>query len=122
MVRKPDPHTTGCAPIVRAYGLGASQAEPWRDANTIAAGIRVPAAIGDYLILDVIRESQGTAVAVTDREIVDAQTAMARLTGIFAAPEGAATYAAIPHLRDSGFLRGDERVVIVNTGMGLKYA
>ncbi len=105
---------------IAALDAGASEAEPWRDANTISAGIRVPSAIGDYLILDVIRQSHGTATAVDDAAILDAQAEIGRLTGIFPAPEGAATFAAIPRLRQSGFLRGDERVVIVNTGMGLK--
>ena len=113
--------STGCAPIVRAFDAGAEHAEPWTDAHTIAAGIRVPAAIGDYLILRAVRESAGTAIAVTDEEIVDAQRTLGRLTGIHAAPEGAATYAAIPPLVASGFLRGDERIVLFNTGTGLKY-
>lgn len=113
--------STGCAPIVRAFDAGAEHAEPWTDAHTIAAGIRVPAAIGDYLILRAVRESGGTAIAVTDEEIVDAQRTLGRLTGIYAAPEGAATYAAIPSLFSSGFLRGDERIVLFNTGTGLKY-
>jgi threonine synthase len=113
--------STGCAPIVRAFDAGAEHAEPWTDAHTIAAGIRVPAAIGDYLILRSVRESGGTAIAVTDEEIVDAQRTLGRLTGIYAAPEGAATYAAIPSLLASGFLRGDERIILFNTGTGLKY-
>ena len=113
--------STGCAPIVRAFEQGAEHAEPWADAHTVAAGIRVPSAIGDYLILGAVRESGGTAVAVTDEEIVEAQLTLGRLTGINAAPEGAATYAALSHLRESGFLRGNERVVLFNTGTGLKY-
>ena len=113
--------STGCAPIVRAFDSGADHAEPWIDAHTLAAGIRVPSAIGDYLILGAVRESGGTAIAVPDEEIVDAQRKIGRLTGIFAAPEGAATYAALPHLLASGFLTGDERVVLFNTGSGLKY-
>jgi threonine synthase len=82
----------------------------------------VPAAIGDYLILGAVRESGGTAVAVTDEEIVAAQRILARLSGIYAAPEGAATFAALPQLAGSGFLSGTERVVLFNTGTGLKYA
>jgi threonine synthase len=96
------------------------RAEPWTGANTIAAGIRVPSAIGDYLVLRALRESGGTAVAVTDAEMIEAQQLLARRAGIFAAYEGAATYAALPHLRRSGFLTGNERVIIVNTGMGIK--
>lgn len=112
---------TGCAPLVRAFEQGARHAEPWSDAHTIAAGIRVPSAIGDYLVLDALRESGGTAVAVTDDEIVEAQRGLARGAGLYASPEGAATYAALPHLRRSGFLDGGERVVLFNTAMGLKY-
>ncbi len=112
---------TGCAPLVQAFDHGADHAEPWIGAHTIAAGIRVPSAIGDYLVLRAVRDSGGTALAVTDEEIIAAQETLAREAGIFAAPEGAATYAALPHLLDSGFLRGDERVVLFNTGMGLKY-
>ncbi|MEO5986245.1 MAG: threonine synthase [Candidatus Limnocylindria bacterium] len=111
----------GCAPIVRAFESGTEHAEPWADARTIASGIRVPAAIGDYLILRAVRDSHGTAVSVTDEEIVDAQRVMGRLSGINAAPEGAATFAALAHLRDSGFLQGSERVVLFNTGTGMKY-
>ena len=111
----------GCAPIVRAFESGAEHAEPWTDARTIAAGIRVPSAIGDYLILRAVRDSGGTAIAVPDQEIVNAQRTLGRLTGIYAAPEGAATFAALRHLRDSGFLRGDERIALFNTGTGLKY-
>jgi threonine synthase len=113
--------SSGCAPIVRAHEAGEDHAEPWVGAKTIAAGIRVPAAIGDYLILHAVRASGGTAVAVGDDEIAEAQLALGRLTGINAAPEGAATFAAVPHLVASGFLRGDERVVLFNTGSGLKY-
>jgi len=113
--------STGCAPIVRAFESGSDHAEPWADARTIASGIRVPAAIGDYLILRAVRESGGTAVSVTDDEINDAQRTLGRLTGINAAPEGAATFAAISHMLTSGFLGGDERVVLFNTGTGMKY-
>jgi threonine synthase len=112
----------GCAPLVRAYSNGAEHAEPCRDAHTIAAGIRVPSAIGDYLVLRAIRESGGCAVAVDDDAIVSAQRELARGAGIWAAPEGAAALAALPQLRGSGFLSGTERVVVFNTGSGLKYA
>lgn len=113
--------STGCAPIVRAVEAGADHAEPWDGADTLAAGIRVPSTIGDYLVLRAVRDSDGTAVAVSDEEIVTAQRTLGRLAGINAAPEGAATVAALPHLRRSGFLDGDERVVVFNTGTGLKY-
>ncbi len=111
----------GCAPIVRAFESGAEHAEPWVDARTIASGIRVPAAIGDYLILRAVRESGGTAVTVSDDEITEAQSTVGRLTGINAAPEGAATFACLPRLLDSGVLRDDERIVLFNTGTGAKY-
>ena len=113
--------STGCAPIVRAFDAGVEHADPWTDARTLAAGIRVPSAIGDYLILRAVRDSGGTAIAVTDEEIVEAQLALGRLAGINAAPEGAATFAALSHLAASGFLAGDERVMLFNTGTGLKY-
>ena len=113
--------STGCAPIVRAFEQGKDHAEPWTDAQTIAAGIRVPSAIGDYLILRAVRDSGGTAITVSDEEIVQAQRTLGRLTGIYAAPEGAATFAAVPRLVKSGFLNGDERVILFNTGTGLKY-
>ncbi len=106
---------------MRAFESGADHAEPWVDAQTIASGIRVPAAIGDYLILRAVRDSHGTAVSVTDEAIVDSQRAIGRLSGINAAPEGAATFAALSHLRESGFLYGSERVVLFNTGTGMKY-
>jgi threonine synthase len=112
---------SGCAPLVRAFEQGADHAERWEDAHTLAAGIRVPAAIGDYLILQSVRESGGTAIAVSDETIQDAQLEMARLTGVYSAPEGAATWAAARDLRRSGFMRGDERVALFSTGTGLKY-
>jgi threonine synthase len=112
--------STGCAPIVRAFETGADHADPWVGAQTVAAGLRVPSAIGDYLMLRAVHESGGTAIAVADSEILEAQRAMARLTGILPAFEGAATYAALPRLLRSGFLNGDERVVLFNTGSGLK--
>jgi threonine synthase len=111
----------GCAPIVRAFERGERFAEAWADARTIAAGLRVPAAIGDYLILDAVRDTGGTAVSVSEDAIVDAQREMGRLAGVYAAPEAAATWAALRDLRRSGFLRGEERVVLFCTGMGLKY-
>jgi threonine synthase len=111
----------GCAPIVRAFERGERFAEPWQNARTIAAGLRVPVAIGDYLILDAVRDTGGTAVAVSESAIHEAQLEMGRLTGVYAAPEAAATWAAAAALRRDGFLRGEERVVLFCTGMGLKY-
>ena len=110
----------GCAPIVRAFEAGERFATAWENAATIAPGIRVPVAIADYLILDAIRQSGGTAIAVPDSEIVAAMAEMARLEGIFAAPEGAATYAAYKRLRASEFLTPEDEVVLFQTGAGLK--
>jgi threonine synthase len=111
----------GCAPIVRAFERGERFAEPWQHAQTVAAGLRVPVAIGDYLILDAVRDSGGTAVSVSEEAIRDAQLEMGRLAGVYAAPEAAATWAATCSLRRTGFVQGDERVVLFCTGMGLKY-
>jgi len=111
----------GCAPIVRAYREGRAEAEPWEAPATIAAGIRVPAAIGDFLSLQVIRESKGTAITVSDGEILEAMELLARHEGLMACPEGAATIAAARKLRKQGELGEAERVVAFNTGTGLKY-
>jgi threonine synthase len=113
--------SAGCAPIVRAYENGDDHAEPWQGAATIASGLRVPRAIGDFLILDAVRKSGGTAVAVTERAIRAAWRELAALTGIFAAPEGAATLAALHELICDGKVDRDERIVLFNTGSGLKY-
>src|SRR5437588_1293462 len=101
---------SGCAPLVRAFEQGADHAEPWLNASTIAAGIRVPSAIGDYLVLQAVRESSGTAVAVSDHDIQAAQLEMGRQLGIYPCPEGAATWAALKALRQSGFLTGEEEL------------
>ncbi|HWO72137.1 MAG TPA: threonine synthase [Dehalococcoidia bacterium] len=110
----------GCAPIVKAFESGSRTAERWPEARTIAAGIRVPAALADYLILDAVRATQGTAVAVSDAEILAAMAEMARLEGVFAAPEGAAAYAGYRKLLAHGALDPSESVVLFNTGSGLK--
>ncbi len=110
----------GCAPIVKAFQDGASHAELWQNAHTIAPGIRVPVAIGDYIMLDAMRTSGGTGVTVSDQEILDAMYALSRLEGVFAAPEGAATYAGYKKLMERGFLKPEDRVVLFNTGSGLK--
>ena len=114
--------STGCAPMVRAYEQEEEFATPWVGAKTVADGLRVPAAVGDFLILRAIRESGGTALAVTDEEMLDYASVMGRHTGIFPAPEGAACLAALIHLRDRGWVQPQERVVLFNTGSGLKYA
>jgi threonine synthase len=111
----------GCAPIVRAFERGERFAEPWQNAQTIAAGLRVPAAIGDYLILDAVRDTGGAAVAVSEDAIRQAQLEMGRLAGVYAAPEAAATWAAARQLREQGWLQGTERIVLFCTGSGLKY-
>jgi threonine synthase len=111
----------GCAPLVRAFEQGLERAEPWQNASTIAAGIRVPSAIGDYLVLRAIRDTGGTAVAVSDVDIVQAQIEMAREVGIYTGPEGAATWAALKSLRQSGYLSGDKDVVLFSTSLGTKY-
>ena len=112
---------TGCAPIVKAYDDGADHAEPWVDAHTIAAGIRVPAAIGDFLILEAVRDSGGFAVAVDDDAINAAQEDCAKTEGILLCPEGAATLAAFKQELASGRIAKDERAVLFNCATGLKY-
>ncbi|HEV2146375.1 MAG TPA: threonine synthase [Longimicrobiaceae bacterium] len=112
----------GCAPIVRAWERGSADAEPWVDAHTYASGLRVPRAVGDFLILDAVRASGGAAVAVADEEMRAWTPVVGAATGIFCAPEGAATAAAIPRLRETGVLGAEDSVVLFNTGSGLKYA
>ncbi len=111
----------GCAPIVRAFESGVEHAEPWQDAWTYASGLRVPRAVGDFLILRAVRESGGTAIAVTDEAMAEAVRLLGAYTGVFAAPEGGAVAAAIPMLLERGALRPDDEVVLFNTGSGLKY-
>ncbi|MEQ8313672.1 MAG: threonine synthase [Gammaproteobacteria bacterium] len=111
----------GCAPIVKAYEEGTRHAEPWQDAHTIAAGIRVPAAVGDFLILDAVRESNGFAVAVSDEAINAAHQECARTEGILLCPEGAATLAALKQELKTGRIKPDEQVVLFNCATGLKY-
>jgi len=113
--------STGCAPIVRAWEAGAESAEPWVDAETYASGLRVPSAIGDFLVLEAVRASGGAAVAVPDEAMAKWVDVIGATTGVFAAPEGGATAAAIPRLLERGLLRTDEEVVLFNTGSGLKY-
>lgn len=113
--------STGCAPIVKAFSEGSKFAESWLDAQTIATGLKVPSPFADYLILGVISDSEGTAVAVTDTEIIEAVQEIAHLEGILACPEGAATLAGLKHLLAQGFLNRTEKIVLFNTGSGLKY-
>ncbi|MCZ6747341.1 MAG: threonine synthase [Acidobacteria bacterium] len=111
----------GCAPMVRAFAAGATRAEPWENASTLAAGLRVPGAVGDMLILSCLRASGGTAVAVTDEEMLAGVRLLGRLAGVLAAPEGGATVAAARRLRREGFLAPDHTVVLFNTGTALSY-
>ncbi|MFQ6039289.1 MAG: threonine synthase [Candidatus Poribacteria bacterium] len=108
--------STGCAPIVRAFHEGKSEAEFWENASTIAAGLRVPKAIGDFLILNALRQSFGTAVAVSDDEILDAMSELASREGILSCPEGAATVAGLKTLLDKQMIEPDEEMALFNTG------
>jgi threonine synthase len=111
----------GCAPVIKAFHDNASFCDFWTGAHTIASGLRVPKSFADQVILDDLRESHGTAVAVSDDAIIEAQKHLAYKEGIFAAPEGAATLAGLQKLIDEGWFSPDERVVLFNTGTGLKY-
>lgn len=111
----------GCAPVIRAFESDQENCEFWEGAQTIASGLRVPKSFADRLILSDLRESQGNAIAVSDQEIVSAQRHLAHKEGIFAAPEGAATLAGLTRLVSSGWINPDERIVLFNTGTGLKY-
>ena len=113
--------STGCAPMVRAYEAGLEHAEPWEDAATLAAGIRVPAAVGDFLILRAVRESGGFAVAVSDESIIEARDRAASDSGFLMCPEGAATLAAYLQEIKSGRIGTDESAVLFNCATGLKY-
>ncbi len=112
----------GCAPMVRAFQEGKEFADPWPDACTKADGLRVPAAVGDFLILRALRQSGGTALAVSDNDMLEAAGLLGRTQGIFAAPEGAATLAAFQKLLRQGWIRAEDRVVLFNTGSGHKYS
>jgi threonine synthase len=111
----------GCQPVVRAFEQGQSRSEFWQNAQTLASGLRVPKPLGDFLILDAVRFSEGCAIAVSDEALLDAGLRLATGDGLFVAPEGAACIAALEKLLASGFLRPEERIVIYNTGCGLKY-
>ena len=111
----------GCAPIVRAFEQGSDSAEPWSGAHTVASGLRVPKALGDFLILRALRESGGTAIAISDEEMIDAALLLARREGLFAAPETGACVAALQRLLATGYLQASDKIVIFSTGSGLKY-
>ncbi|WP_413376501.1 threonine synthase [Alkalihalobacillus sp. 1P02AB] len=112
---------TGCAPIVKAFEENKREAEFWPDSQTAAFGINVPKALGDFLILEAIYETNGTAVAINDEEILAEQNQIAKLEGAFVCPEGAATFATVKKLTSSGWIKPDEKVICLNTGMGIKY-
>jgi threonine synthase len=111
----------GCAPIVRAFNEGKEQAEPWLHARTIASGLRVPQAVADFLMLEVIRESKGTALSVSDQEMVAGIDQVGPLEGLFFCPEGGAGVAALRRLVQQGWIKPTETVLIFNTAAGLKY-
>ena len=112
---------SGCQPIVKAFNEGKDTAEPWPNAATIADGLRVPGPFADYLILQAIRETGGTALAVEDDEMVEAMYELAATEGIIACPEGAATLVGLKKLLEQGFLQADDTIVLLNTGSGYKY-
>ena len=112
---------SGCAPIVRAFEEGKRFADEFPNAQTTASGLRVPRAIGDFLILDALRASGGAAIAVTDEELIDATKEIGAAEGIFCAPEGAACLPALKKLMEDGSVKPDEQVVLFNTGSGVKY-
>lgn len=111
----------GCAPLVKAFQENRASAEPWHGASTVAAGLRVPRILGDFLLLDILRKSCGTALTVTDQEMMEAVKVIGQAEGLFAAPEGAATFAALKKLLAWGFVTPEQEVVLFNTASGLKY-
>ena len=112
---------SGCAPIVRAFASGQETAEPWQNAQTIASGLRVPAAVADFLMLRALRDSGGTALSVSDEEMLAEVPRVGRAEGIFFCPEGAACVAALRRLAENRWIKSDDEVVIFNTASGLKY-
>jgi threonine synthase len=113
--------STGCAPVVRAFDEGAESSQMWQNAATFAAGLRVPKPYGDAIMLEILRASGGVALALSDAQILASLKDWARHEGIFLSPEGAAATAAYDHLLATGFLKKEDRVVLFNTGAGLKY-
>ncbi len=113
--------STGCAPIVKAWRDQQKESQFWEDAHTIAFGLTVPHALGDFLVLEAIHETNGCAVAVSDQEILEAQRLLAQREGPFICPEGAATLSAAMRLAEEGWITSRERVLLLNTGAGLKY-
>jgi threonine synthase len=113
--------SAGCAPVVRAFDQHEKVSQMWKDAETFAAGLRVPKPYGDYIMMDILQQSGGVAVAIPDEQILASLKDWAQHEGVFLCPEGAAATAAYDHLLHTGFLKPDDRVVIFNTGSGLKY-
>jgi len=113
--------SAGCAPVVRAFDLGEKASQMWPDAATFAAGLRVPKPYGDYIMLDILKESGGLALAFSDAQILSSLRDWARNEGIFLSPEGATATVAYEHLLHTGFLKPQDTVVLFNTGSGLKY-
>jgi len=111
----------GCAPIVEAVEQGKEESQRWEDPDTIADGIQVPKAFGDKLILEAVYESGGTAVSVSDENILESSKELGETEGVFACPEGSATLAGAKKLLEEGFIERDEKVLLYNTGTGLKY-
>jgi threonine synthase len=112
---------SGCAPIVKAFDEGKASAEPWQDGKTVASGLRVPQAVGDFLMLRAIRDSHGTALSVSDDEMLAEIPRVGKAEGVFFCPEGAASVAALRRLLNIGWIQPDDNVVIFNTASGLKY-
>ena len=112
---------SGCAPIVKAFGEGRETAEPWQNAKTVASGLRVPQAVADFLMLRALRESNGTALSVSDEEIIAEIPRLGRAEGIFFCPEGAACAAALRRLMQNCWVKPTDEVVLFNTASGLKY-
>nr|WP_308661086.1 threonine synthase [Alicyclobacillus sp. SP_1] len=113
--------SSGCAPLVRAFEKGVKSSAGWEDADTIAFGMRVPNPSGDFLILDIVEQSGGIAIAVDDSDIMETRRQVAELEGLHVCPEGAAALEGVRQLRESGWIRAEERVLVMNTGSGLKY-
>ena len=111
----------GCAPIVQAWKEGKKDSEFWKDSETVAFGINVPKALGDFLVLEAVYETNGCAISVSDQELLDAEHLLASREGAFICPEGASTLAAAKKLLDQGWIKSDESVLVLNTGTGLKY-
>ena len=111
----------GCAPVVKAFQAKADFCDFWTNARTVASGLRVPKSFADHIIMHDIYESNGTAIAVSDEALLESQGQLARAEGIFAAPEGSATLAALKELMAQGLVQKDEKIVLFNTGSGLKY-